>query len=270
MAYWGKMLGGAAGFVMGGPFGAMMGAALGHAADQGTLPGLNRPGGLSGIGTQTRAGVGSLLGPARLAAMFGRRDQLFAIAVVVLSAKLAKCDGTVSRLEIDAFKRHFRIPPESVRDVGRLFDQARASTDPAEPYARQLGEAFADSPTVLEDVLAALFGIARADGALTVGEVEYLRQVHRAFRLDRLAWERASGAAPRRETEQGADPYAELGVTRATGDDELRVTWKRLMRENHPDSLASRGVPQEFIDRAGDKVARINAAWDRIKRERGL
>ena len=42
------------------------------------------------------------------------------------------------------------------------------------------------------------------------------------------------------------------------------------MRENHPDSLASRGVPQEFIDRAGDKVARINAAWDRIKRERGL
>lgn len=269
MAYWGKMLGGAAGFVMGGPFGAMMGAALGHAADQGTLPGLNRVG-MLGAGTQAGATMGSLLGPARLAAMFGRRDQLFAIAVVVLSAKLAKCDGKVSRLEIDAFKRHFRIPPESVRDVGRLFDQARASTDPFEPYARQLGEAFADSPSVLEDVLAALFGIARADGALTVGEVEYLRQVHRAFRLDRLAWDRASGAAPRREAESSEDPYAELGVTRATGDEELRATWKRLMRENHPDSLASRGVPQEFIDRAGDKVARINAAWDRIKRERGL
>jgi DnaJ like chaperone protein len=42
------------------------------------------------------------------------------------------------------------------------------------------------------------------------------------------------------------------------------------MRENHPDSLASRGVPPKFIARASDKVARINAAWDRIKRERGL
>jgi DnaJ like chaperone protein len=42
------------------------------------------------------------------------------------------------------------------------------------------------------------------------------------------------------------------------------------MRENHPDSLASRGVPPEFIARAGEKVARINAAWDRIKRERRL
>ncbi len=72
-------------------------------------------------------------GPARLAAMLGRRDQLFAIAVVVLSAKLAKVDGPVDRAEIDAFKRQFRIPPEGVRDVGRLFDQARDSTEPFEP-----------------------------------------------------------------------------------------------------------------------------------------
>ncbi len=42
------------------------------------------------------------------------------------------------------------------------------------------------------------------------------------------------------------------------------------MRENHPDSLASRGVPAEFIERANEKVARINAAWDRIKRERAV
>ena len=50
----------------------------------------------------------------------------------------------------------------------------------------------------------------------------------------------------------------------------IRAAWKKLMRENHPDSLASRGVPAEFIARASDKVARINAAWDRVKRERGL
>ena len=61
-----------------------------------------------------------------------------------------------------------------------------------------------------------------------------------------------------------------LGVPRSATVEEIRATWKRLMRENHPDSLASRGVPAEFIARANDKVARINAAWDRIKRERGL
>ena len=67
-----------------------------------------------------------------------------------------------------------------------------------------------------------------------------------------------------------SDPYLELGVARSASGAELRATWKRLMRENHPDTLAARGVPADFVARASDKVARINAAWDRIKRERGL
>src|SRR5271157_908781 len=129
MGYWGKIIGGMAGFAMGGPFGAVVGAALGHAADSGTMPNM-------------RAGMGSFgFGPAQVAAMLGRRDQLFAVGVVVLSAKLAKCDGPVNRVEIDAFKRQFRIPPESVRDVGRLFDQARDSGDDYRTCAAQLGEA---------------------------------------------------------------------------------------------------------------------------------
>ncbi len=69
---------------------------------------------------------------------------------------------------------------------------------------------------------------------------------------------------------EGEDPYQALGISRSATPEELRATWKQLMRENHPDSLAARGVPQEFIARASEKVARINAAWDRIKRERGL
>jgi len=59
-------------------------------------------------------------------------------------------------------------------------------------------------------------------------------------------------------------------VPKSAPGEDIRLAWKKLMRENHPDSLASRGVPEEFIARATAKVARINAAWDRIKRERGL
>ncbi len=268
MSMWGKLVGGAAGFVFGGPFGAMMGAALGHAADQGALPrmGADLMGGLR----DAVGGAGSPLGPARIAAMFGRRDQLFAIAVVVLSAKLAKCDGPVVRAEIDAFKRQFRIPPEGVSDVGRLFDQARDSTEPFEPYAQQLGEAFTDNRGMMEDVLVALFAIARADGPVNASETEFLARVHRLFGLDRMAWERARGGAQRVSRDEGEDPYEVLGVARTLPDDELRAAWKQLMRANHPDTLAARGVPPEFVARAGEKVARINAAWDRIKRERGL
>ena len=257
---WGKIIGAMAGFAMGGPFGAVVGAALGHAAENGGFGHVDFR--LPGADNFTAA---------RLASLLGQREQYFAIASVVLSAKLAKCDGPVNRAEIDAFKRSFRIPPEAVVHVGRLFDQARESADGYEQYAEQLGETFADNRGMLEEVLAALFLIARADKPLTMGEQEFLRRVHQGFGLDEAAWERASGSRARTPSGQAEeDPYAMLGLTRAASDEEVRATWKKLMRENHPDSLASRGVPAEFIARAGDKVARINAAWDRIKRERGL
>ena len=262
MRVWGKIIGGMAGFAFGGPFGAVVGAALGHAAESG---GLNRFGGSFQI-----PGA-SAFSPARLASLFGKKEQVFAICVVVLAAKLAKCDGPVNRLEIDAFKRSFRIPPDSARDIGRLFDQARDSTDGFEEYATQLGEAFADAPGVLEDVLTALFAIARADKPLTVIEQQFLLAVCHRLGLGQLAWERASsGAARQPPPPDGEDPYAILGVPRSAAADDIRAAWKRLMRETHPDSLASRGVPPEFIASATEKVARINAAWDRVKRERGL
>ena len=260
MGYWGKIIGGTAGFFVGGPYGAVIGAALGHAADSGSVESIRRP-----------FVQASTYNPARVAGLFGRREEVFAITVTVLAAKLCKCDGSVTRPEIDAFKRNFRIPPASARGIGRLFDQARDSTESFEPYAAQLAEAFSDNRGVLEQVLASLFNIARADAPLNARELEYLRRVHRRLMLDQLAWDRALGEAPRRpmptETD---DPYLELGLTRSASGEELRATWKRLMRENHPDSLASRGVPADFVARASDKVARINAAWDRIKRERGL
>jgi DnaJ like chaperone protein len=261
MSYWGKVIGGMAGLVMGGPFGAAIGAALGHAADTGMPARFPFP--FSAI-------ADPVAGQAKVAAMLGQRQQLFSISVVALSAKLAKCDGPVTRAEIDMFRRQFRIPDNSVREIGRLFDQARESIEDFQSYAVPLGDAFSDNPAMLELVLGSLFAIARADGAVNAKEQVFLTGVHRAFRLDRLAWDRASGAAPPRASADEPDPYEILGVTRSSSGEELRAVWKKLMRENHPDALAARGVHPEFIEKASASVARINAAWDRIKRERGL
>ena len=104
MGYWGKIIGGAAGLMVAGPLGAVVGAALGHAADSGAIPKIKFP-----------FGTAPSFDPARVAAMFGRRDQLFAVTVVVLAAKLTKCDGPVKREEIDAFKRHFGVLPRDYR-----------------------------------------------------------------------------------------------------------------------------------------------------------
>jgi len=83
------------------------------------------------------------------------------------------------------------------------------------------------------------------------GEVrDLLAAIGRNFGLGRAAWDRASGASPRRVSESEEDPYAVLGLSRSASPEELRATWKNLMRENHPDSLASRGLGPEFIAKA--------------------
>ena len=256
LGVWGKIIGGVSGFLTGGPLGAVVGGMAERRADQGAVPGRIGP------------------GAADLAALLGNRETLFAISVIVLSAKLAKADGPVKRQEIDAFKRMFRIPPENLREVGEMFDRAREDSHGWEPFADRLGEAFADNRAMLEDVLAALFYIARADGPITRGEVPVLQGVHQRFGLDHAAWDRAKGGGQAgsqvEQQKKTDDAYAVLGLTPAATDEEIRLAWRRLMRENHPDSLASRGVPKDFIERATRKVADINAAWDRIKRQRGL
>jgi DnaJ like chaperone protein len=268
---WGKIIGGVAGFAVGGPAGAVMGAALGHAADSGAIPHIQK--GLRGFMPGGGGSSSAPLNSARLAAMLGHRDQLFAIAAVTLSAKLAKCDGPVNRYEIDAFKRAFHVPPQNVPTVGRLFDEARRDASGYEAFAEELALAFeADNRVLLEEVLRSLFVIGRSDGPLNVAETQFLAEVHKLLRLDRLAWDQAMGGTHdrARPSQEEGDPYQELGMTRAATNEELREARKRLMRENHPDSLASRGVPPEFIARATERAARVNAAWDRIKRERGL
>ena len=255
MGFWGKIIGGAAGFALGGPPGLLFGAALGHAADSG--------------GIKMPFGGDPMLTPGRAAAMFGRREDLFSVNAIVLAAKLARCDGPVKREEIDAFKRQFRVSPEAASQVGRLFDQARDKPELFLPYAEQLGRAFADNQAQLEAALFGLFAIARADGPINRTEQSYLLAVHRAFQLDESAWDRASGVSPQVNPSE-PDPYSILGVSPDADDKQLRETWRQLMRENHPDSLAAKGMSDAFIASASDKVARINAAWDRIKRERGL
>lgn len=237
---------------MGGPFGAVVGAALGHAADEGTTrkPELDiRPETLSRI---------------------TNRDQLFSVGVIVLSAKLAKSDGAVKREEIDAFKRAFRIPAENQREVGLLFDKAREDAGGFEPFARRMGEVFADNKRMLEEVLTALHHIARADGPMTRGEAAFLAKVREAFRLDDASSARASAGHAPLLSPRGPDPYEVLGVQQQASDEEVRLAWRRLMREHHPDSLAARGGSPEAVRRASNRVAEINAAWDRIKRERNL
>ena len=120
---------------------------------------------------------------------------------------------------------------------------------------------------VLEELLDGLFHIARADGKVTQDELDYLRRVAEIFGFNAAAFERIRAAQLGADK---ADPYEIVGVTRQMSDPEIKSAYRKLVRENHPDRLIAKGVPKEFIALANEKLATINAAYDKIARERGL
>ncbi|MBT3991143.1 MAG: DnaJ domain-containing protein [Rhodospirillaceae bacterium] len=245
MSIWGKLIGGVAGFALGGPLGAILGTVFGHAVD--------RKRAQNYVGTSADS--------------LQTRQTAFTVAVVVLSAKMAKADGQVTRDEVDAFKRIFEIPENEMRDVGRLFDEARQDADGFEPYAEQIGDMFAHDAAVRESLLGGLFQIALADGVVHPNELAFLKKVARAFGLDNHDFDRIQSAHMGTES---ADPYQILGVSRDTSDEDIKKTYRNLSRENHPDTLIAKGMPQEFVDVANEKMASINAAYDVISKERSL
>ncbi len=256
MSIWGKVLGGVAGFALGGPLGALMGAFAGH-----VMVDKNRKGG------RARLAGGGPFGAFGIA----DRQAAFTLAVIVLGAKMAKADGRVTTDEIRAFREVFHIPPEEAEAVGRLFNEAKRDATGFEPYAAQIAQLFANDRMMLEELLGGLFHIARAGGGLNQAELQYLRQVADIFGFDGRAFERirathmGGGAGP-----DGGDPYAVLGLKRNSTDDEIKQTYRKLIREHHPDTLIAKGMPQEFVDLATQKMATINAAYDRVAKERGL
>jgi len=219
---------------IGGPIGALLGVAA-PAADEGTHPGLRQIG--------------------------------FTIGVIALGAKMARADGEVSDVEVAAFREFFQVPPGEERNVERFFNLAKRDVAGFETYARQVAELFPDAPEVLESVIEGLFSIAKADGNVDAAEADYLAKVARLFGLDANRFERAKAAAL---GVVECEPCIILGVDPLATDDQIREAWLRLVRANHPDRLMAQGLPEEAIAMANRKLALINDAYDRLRRERGL
>ena len=242
MSIWGKIIGATTGFAVGGPIGALVGGFAGHVIDRRRI-------------RQDESGGDAT------------KQIVFTIGVIALGAKMAKADGQVTADEVQAFKEVFRIPPEEMKNVARVFDLARKDVRGYEVYAQQIAELFKENPRVLEDLVDGLFYIAKADNIMHPAELEYLKEVSSIFGFDANEFSRIKEAHLGPDQ---ADPYQVLGVARDTTDVDIKQVYRRLIREHHPDALIAQGVPEEFVQVANGKLAAINVAYEQIEKERGL
>ncbi|MBS0547045.1 MAG: TerB family tellurite resistance protein [Proteobacteria bacterium] len=253
MQIWGKIVGGSAGFAIGGPIGALLGAVAGHAIDH-----------YVEHHAVTGTSVGAPVDPKNHP---GLREIAFTVGVIALGAKMARVDGEVTSREVEAFRSFFHVPPGEEKNVERFFNLAKRDSAGFETYARQVAALFPDAPEILESVLDGLFDIAKADGKVGAAEAGYLAKVAEIFGLSSSRFDRARAAAL---GEMECAPCVVLGIDPLATDEQIREAWLRQVKAHHPDRLIAAGLPEEAIKVANRKLALINDAYDRLRRDRGL
>ena len=235
MSIWGSLIGGMIGFSLGGPFGMLLGSLIG------------------GKVSRSRSSFKS----------FAQPQQVFALALIVLSAKLSKADGNVSREELVAVKDKLIIPENEIDQVGKIFNKAKEENTGYEPYAQQIAQIYKGNINVLEEVINILFYIAEADGNVSSSELAMIENISKIFGLTQVQFNSV------KESRKGSDKLNPYIVLESNPDDDLqsiRKKYLKLSKENHPDLLVSKGVPQEVIDESKNKMRAINSAWDQIQK----
>ncbi len=189
------------------------------------------------------------------------RSIAFTIAVIALGAKMAKADGQVTRDEVTAFREVFHIAAQDEAGAARVFNLARQDVAGFEDYAARIRGMFEGHPQTLTDLVEGLFHIALADGIYHPNEDAFLDRVADIFDLPD-----ADYRALRARFVPGADPdpYAILGVANDASPEEIRSAWKRSVRENHPDALIARGMPDEARKIAEKRMIDVNKAWEQL------
>ncbi|MEO0502629.1 MAG: molecular chaperone DjiA [Pseudomonadota bacterium] len=194
------------------------------------------------------------------------RSVAFAIAVIALGAKMAKADGQVTRDEVTAFREVFHIAAKDEAGAAKVFNLARQDVAGFEDYANRIHAMFASQPETLTDLLEGLFHIAMADGFYHPNEDAFLEEVAHIFSISDRDF-RALRA--RFVPDAVPDPFSVLGVSPDLPLEDIRSAWRKLVRENHPDAMMARGVPEEAVRLAEKRMIDINRAWEDIQATHG-
>ena len=209
MAIWGSIIGGMLGFSIGGPFGMLLGSLIGGKMSR----------------ARSSGGFRS----------FAQPQQIFALSLIVLSAKLSKADGQVSREELIAVKDKLKIPESELDQVGKIFNKAKEESAGYEPYAKQIAEVYRGNMNVLEEVINTLFYIAEADGNISDNELIMIEDIARIFGLNQA---QINGIKESRKSSDKLNPYIVLESKPDDSLEEIRKRYIKLSKEHHPDPVS--------------------------------
>lgn len=267
MNWWGKVIGGALGFALVGPIGALLGAALGHSFDKG----------LKGF-------EGNSLNPGD--PNQERIQAAFFTATFSIMGRVAKADGVVSETEIQVARNtmaKMQLSESQKKTAINLFNQGKQADFDYRSVLEQLRHECGRRTNLLRIFMEIQLSTALADNNLHQQEQKLLLEVADllgfkqrhfeellAMMTAQQRYSQFGGGHPGKESEKELveQAYKVLGMTKDCSDTELKKAYRKLISQHHPDKLVSKGLPEEMMKLATAKTREIKEAYEQIKHHR--
>ena len=261
--FYGKVIGGLIGLLAGNTVGLIIGVLIGHAFDRGLVKTLQ------------------FASPENIE----RIKVSFFETTFLLSGYLAKADGRVSKQEIEHTEQMFNqmgLDAEQRQRAIELFRQGSASDFQAEPVLAAFVQACGGQRQLQQTMLLFLISLALADQTIEPGEHAALERIATAMGLGAAQLDHLLRMARAQDHFHGQgdfaaqpgtsidDAFTALGIDSSIGDKDLKRAYRKLMSANHPDKLIAKGVPEDMIKVATERSQEIQAAYEMIRKHRGI
>ena len=259
MSWWGKVVGGTFGFMMGGPLGAILGAVLGNYFDDG----------IDGVRLDNSLGLGNT----------ERVQSVFFTTAFTVMGYVAKSDGRVTRDEIamaEQVMQRMQLSSTQRKVAIDLFNQGKKAGFPIMDVLAQFKREVQRRHNLVQMLLEILIATAFADGSLHANEQRILEDLAKQLGYTHAQFSellrRVTGQAHFEQQTSIAErlkaAYELLGITQQASDEEVKKAYRRQMNQHHPDKLVAKGLPEEMIELATQKTQDIKAAFELIKSQR--
>jgi len=194
----------------------------------------------------------------------GFRNLAFTYAVIALSAKIACCDGAVTRAKYMMFRESFPLSGGICGNLRSLFTLACESPAPFEHYVAQVKYAFPQKQELFASLVDRLFRIATSDGQLSQNSEHMLARISHLLELPATSYH-----AIRLRYERPAQEPAHriLGVKENAKSGTLKKRYRELLNLYHPDRYADHNLSPEVEHLLQLKTSEINAAYKKLSKK---
>jgi DnaJ like chaperone protein len=251
MGKFAKWLGAGAGFTMGGPIGAIIGFAVGSFIDGISVEDFTREQQEYQRQPQSQQRGRATSGD-------------FEITLLILASVVIKADGKVDQRELDYVRMHFvkMYGKERANHAFKLFGGIIKKQISTRQVCMQIRQHMSHSSRL--QLLHFLFGIGKADGQVTSSEEEEIRKIASYLYINNHDYSSIKAMF----YDESDSAYKILEITKAATNDELKKAYRKMAKKYHPDKLE--GLGEEHKNGANEKFQKIQAAYEQIKKERGL